>query len=186
MIDALKSYVALATGLTEVTAAKAKDVASALVEQVLSLSGHGTEITGKVTDLADDLLATSKENREAIAGMVRTEVDRAIGRVGFVREDELAALRRVVQRLEAEVSALRGATSSGESASPSGLPSVSSSEPSAAQGAPEPPVVVEVTAPLTESVAEILGDDARATVEQQAAGAEIGAPAKKSKTWIAE
>lgn len=107
MIDALKSYVALANGLTEATAAKAKDVATALVDQALTVSGRGTDLTGKVTDLADDLLATSKENREALTAMIRTEVDRAIGRVGFVREDELAALRRHVQKLEADVAALR-------------------------------------------------------------------------------
>ncbi len=32
--------------------------------------------------------------------MIRTEVDRAVGRLGFVREDELAALRARVERLE--------------------------------------------------------------------------------------
>jgi cell division protein FtsB len=39
--------------------------------------------------------------------MIRTEVDKAVGRMGFVREDELAALRRHVQRLEGEISDLR-------------------------------------------------------------------------------
>lgn len=30
-------------------------------------------------------------------GLVKTEVDRAVGRMGFVREEELAAVRRHVQ-----------------------------------------------------------------------------------------
>lgn len=170
MIDALKSYAALASGLTEVTAAKAKDVASALVEQVLAMSGRGTDITGRVTDLADDLLATSKENREAIASMVRTEVDRAIGRVGFVREDELAALRRHVQRLEGEIAGLRGGAGPAPAA------------PTAAAEAA--PVVVEETAALTEPVGEVVGEAVREAVVAEAEA--DGAPAKKSKTWIAE
>ena len=175
MIDALKSYAALASGLTEVTAAKAREVAGALVEQVLVLSGRGTDLTGRVTDLADDLLATSKENREAIAAMVRTEVDRAIGRVGFVREDELAALRRHVQRLEADIAGLRGGAGSSSSPAPAAAPVPA--EPSAA-------VVIDESAPLAESVGEIVGEAIVEAVEQQAAGA--AAPAKKSKTWIAE
>lgn len=175
MIDALKSYAALASGLTEVTAAKAKDVAAALVEQVLVLSGRGTDITGKVTDLADDLLATSKENREAIAGMVRTEVDRAVGRVGFVREDELAALRRHVQRLEAEIAAVRDA--SAVEHAHDAVPQEEVLAPAA--------VIVEETAPLTESVGEIVGEAIREAAAEQSAEADA-APAKKSKTWIAE
>jgi hypothetical protein len=39
--------------------------------------------------------------------MIRSEVDKAVGRMGFVREDELAALRRHVQRLELEVGDMR-------------------------------------------------------------------------------
>ncbi|NDH97004.1 MAG: hypothetical protein EBZ17_06025, partial [Actinobacteria bacterium] len=53
-----------------------------------------------VQDIADDLLVTSQQNREALMEMIRTEVDRAVGRLGFVREDELAALRARVERLE--------------------------------------------------------------------------------------
>lgn len=182
MIDALKSYAALASGLTEVTAAKAKDVAGALVEQVLVLSGRGTDITGKVTDLADDLLATSKENREAITAMVRTEVDRAVGRVGFVREDELAALRRHVQRLEAEIGALRD-----EGRDAGRIETARQTAPVAEvpQGAAPAAVVVEETAPLSESVGELVGEAMREAVAEQAADVDA-APTKKTKTWIAE
>ena len=52
-----------------------------------------------VQDIADDLLVTSQQNREALMEMIRTEVDRTVGRLGFVREDELAALRARVERL---------------------------------------------------------------------------------------
>jgi hypothetical protein len=62
---------------------------------------------GQVQELADDLVTTSRNNREMLVGMIRAEVDRAVGRMGFVREDELAALRRHVQRLEKQIADLQ-------------------------------------------------------------------------------
>ena len=100
VMDALKGYVQLATGLTEVTAAKARDAATALVNQGMQWTGKSSEAMESVQDIADDLLVTSQQNREALMEMIRTEVDRAVGRLGFVREDELAALRARVERLE--------------------------------------------------------------------------------------
>ena len=100
MMDALKGYVQLATGLTEVTAAKARDAASALVNQGMQWTGKSSDAMESVQDIADELLVTSQQNREALIEMIRTEVDRAVGRLGFVREDELAALRARVERLE--------------------------------------------------------------------------------------
>ena len=103
MLEGLRGYVQLATGLTEVTAAKARDAAMALVNQGMQVSGKTTDVVGSVQELADDLVTTSKENREMLVGLIRTEVDRAVGRMGFVREDELAALRARVDGLEAQV-----------------------------------------------------------------------------------
>ena len=119
MLDALRGYVQLATGLTEVTMAKAREAAAALLAQGLDL-GNVPDVPGKdsavsaatvaasqVQGLADDLLETSKQNRELLTGLVRTEVDRAAGRLGFVREEELAAVRRHVSRLETQLAEVR-------------------------------------------------------------------------------
>ena len=38
-----------------------------------------------------------------MVGLIRTEVERAVGRMGFVREEELAAVRHHVERLEREL-----------------------------------------------------------------------------------
>lgn len=100
MLEGLRGYVQLASGLTEVTANKARDAAMALVNQGLQWTGKTPDVVGSVQDIADDLLTTSKQNREMLVGMIRSEVDRAVGRMGFVREDELAALRARVERLE--------------------------------------------------------------------------------------
>ena len=100
MLEGLRGYLQLATGVTEVTASKARDAAVSLVNQGLQLTGKTPDVMGSVQDIADDLVATSKQNREVLLGLIRTEVDRAVGRMGFVREDELAALRARVERLE--------------------------------------------------------------------------------------
>jgi len=105
MLEGLRGYVQLATGLTEVTAAKARDAAMALVNQGMQVSGKTTDVVGSVQELADDLVSTSKENREMLVSLIRTEVDKAVGRMGFVREDELAALRARVDGLEAKLRA---------------------------------------------------------------------------------
>lgn len=107
MLDDIRGYLQMASGLTEVTAAKAREIAMALVGQGFSLSTKAPDVVGQVQELADDLVATSKGNRDLLTGMIRTEVDKAVGRIGFVREDELAALRRHVQRLETEIGDLR-------------------------------------------------------------------------------
>jgi polyhydroxyalkanoate synthesis regulator phasin len=119
VLDALRGYVQLATGLTEVTLAKAREAAAALLSQGLNLEqvpdvpGKDTAVDAakvaatQVQGLADELLEQSKANRELLTGMVRTEVDRAAGRLGFVREEELAAVRRHVARLETQLAEIR-------------------------------------------------------------------------------
>jgi polyhydroxyalkanoate synthesis regulator phasin len=119
VLDALRGYVQLATGLTEVTVAKAREAAAALLSQGLDLDkvpdvpgrdsavSAATVAASQVQGLADDLLETSKQNRELLTGLVRTEVDRAAGRLGFVREEELAAVRRHVSRLETQLAEVR-------------------------------------------------------------------------------
>ena len=96
MNDALKGYLALASGLTEVTKARATAAAKALVAQ-------GEAAASQVTTLADDLVAQSKSNREAVTALVRYEVDKALGRVGFARADEVSELTARVRQLEGEL-----------------------------------------------------------------------------------
>lgn len=101
MIDAIRSYMQVATGIIESTAAKAKDAATAIVSQ--GLETRAEDIGSQVSVIAEDLIEQGRTNREVMIGIVRTEVDRAVGRMGFVREEELAAVRKHVQRLEQEL-----------------------------------------------------------------------------------
>lgn len=100
MFEDLKGYLTMATGITEVTAARALDIARALMAQA---GEAAPPPPAGVQDLAEDLIATGRDNREAVAAMVRSEVDRAVHRMGFVREDELATVRRHMERLELDL-----------------------------------------------------------------------------------
>jgi polyhydroxyalkanoate synthesis regulator phasin len=91
--DAITGYLALATGLTEVTKQRATGAVKALVAQ-------GEATAGQVQALADDLVAQSKSNREAVVALVRYEVDKALGRVGLVSKEEVDGLKTRIKTLE--------------------------------------------------------------------------------------
>lgn len=148
MLDDLRTYVQMASGITEATTAKAREVVSGLLATGLSLTSRAVpapDVVGQVQELADDLVATSRSNRELLTGVIRSEVDRAVGRMGFVREDELAALRRHVQRLESEVHELKSAPASGAVSSPATTQEAATS--ASSPGAPEVDTAAEGTPP---------------------------------------
>jgi polyhydroxyalkanoate synthesis regulator phasin len=94
--DALKGYLALATGLTEVTKQRATAAAKALVAQ-------GEAAAGSVQAIADDLMAQSKSNRDAVSALVKFEVDKALGRVGLATAEEVTELTARIRLLEKEL-----------------------------------------------------------------------------------
>jgi len=104
MWDSLRGYVNLASGLTEVTARKAVETATTLLSS--GVDEIPDAVTESVTGVAEDMARMTTAQRDALTSLVRSEVDRAVGRLGFVREDELAALRRRVTRLEEQVVAV--------------------------------------------------------------------------------
>src|SRR3954452_20510153 len=112
--DALRGYLALASGVTEVTAARARAAARVLVEQ-------GESTAGQVTALAEDLVATSRRNREGLLLIVRHEFDAALRLLGLGPAGDIDALDQRVRRLEQTLRDLgRGSPngSTGERTSP--------------------------------------------------------------------
>ena len=102
MRDAVKGYLTLAAGLTEVTRQRATAAVKALVAQ-------GEATTEQVGQLVEDLLEQSRANREAVSSLVTYEVDRTLGRLGLASNDEVAGLLERVRALEAEVRQLKAA-----------------------------------------------------------------------------
>ena len=112
MRDALKSYLALASGVTDITRNKAVAAAKALVAQ-------GEATAEQVTGLAEDLVQQTRQNREAVVALVTFEVDRALGRLGLATVDEVTSLTARVHELEGSCAELRagGSRSAVQSAS---------------------------------------------------------------------
>ncbi len=94
MLDAVKNYLALANGITEVTRQRAVTAAKALVA-----SGEAT--AEQVSNLADDLLTTSRSNRDTVLALVRYEIDRALVRLGLATSEEISSLDRRLASVEA-------------------------------------------------------------------------------------
>lgn len=108
MRDALKNYLTLASGLTEVGRQRAVAASKALVSQ-------GEATAEQVSSLAEDLIQTSKSNREMVTALVRNEVEKALNVVGLATADSVDRLTKRLQSLE---SALRDASTDKPAAKP--------------------------------------------------------------------
>jgi polyhydroxyalkanoate synthesis regulator phasin len=108
VLDGLRGYLQLATGLTDVTRERARAAARTLVAQ----GGAGVDavvpgqMRSQVSTLTEDLLAASKANRDLLLHLVRGEVERSVARLGLVSKADLDAERRRADRLEAKVRGL--------------------------------------------------------------------------------
>jgi polyhydroxyalkanoate synthesis regulator phasin len=119
-VDGLKGYVALVSGLTEATAAKAREVATALLAQggIQGVPSGAAAMATQITGLAEDLLVTARDNRGALLEVVRTEAERAVATLGVVTAAEAEALRRRIAELENELAQLRASAAAAPSAAP--------------------------------------------------------------------
>ena len=115
MRDALRQYLAMASGLVEVTKNRATPVARALVAQ-------GEATRDQVSDLVEDLITTSRTNRDALVNLVGYEVERSLGRIGVASADEVKALTSRVRELEKAVKDLQ--SRSGRTAGTEVVPAV--------------------------------------------------------------
>ncbi len=101
VFDGLRAYLQLANGLTDVTKARAMATARSLVQQ--GEAGVATvlpdQLKGQVSSIAEDLLATSRANRDLLVGLVRVEVERSVSRLGLVSATELEAATHRAQLL---------------------------------------------------------------------------------------
>ena len=105
VLDGLRGYLQLATGLTDVTRERARAAARSVVAQGgASVDAVVPEqVKSQVTTLTEDLLAASKANRALLLHLVHAEVERSVARLGLVSKVELDAERRRADRLEAKV-----------------------------------------------------------------------------------
>jgi hypothetical protein len=96
-MDAVRSYVQLASGLTQVTRQKAMEAARALLaaapaSDVTTAASVGAQaLSGQVSALADELMATGRQNRAQLRELVRAEIEAVLSRWGLSADAELEA-----------------------------------------------------------------------------------------------
>jgi hypothetical protein len=116
VIDGLKAYVQLASGLTDVTRERAVAAARAIVAQ--GEAGVGAMVPDamrvQVAGVTEDLIATSKSNRDLLVGLVRAEVERSVSRLGLVSAAELDSATRRAEALDDRVHELERALRSAQ------------------------------------------------------------------------
>jgi len=125
VLEGLRGYLQLANGLTDVTRERALATAKILLAQGEAAMGGAmvpAVMPENVRALTDDLIATSKANRDLMVNLVRSEVERSVGRLGLVSAAELESAQRRAKRLEERVLALetelRAATARPEASAP--------------------------------------------------------------------
>ncbi|GAA1643564.1 hypothetical protein GCM10009679_55820 [Saccharothrix algeriensis] len=98
--DVVKAYLELALGLTEASKKKAEKTVKKAAKGLLGKSGATAT---QLQAMAEDLVSTGLQNREAVARIVRLELDRALGRVGLATAEEVATLTARIEDLEGEL-----------------------------------------------------------------------------------
>lgn len=93
MSNAWQRYLEVAGSMTETTRKRAESVVRALVKQ-------GEIASDRAEKAVDDLLSRSEANRKAVTSIVRTETEKAVGRLGLARQSDVDRLARRVEKLE--------------------------------------------------------------------------------------
>lgn len=107
--ESFRGYVQLASGLGELTRARAMEAAQGLIS-IPGVSVATGKFAVQVGALAEELLAAATTNREHLTALVRGEVDAAVTRLGLVPAEKLEEAQAEAARLRAEVAALRSAS----------------------------------------------------------------------------
>jgi len=111
VFESVRGYVQLASGLSELTRARATEAAHGLLSLQGSGLATGSKLAVQVSALAEELLVAATTNRHNLTALVRSEVDAAVTRLGLVSAEKLAESQAETVRLRAEVADLRSASS---------------------------------------------------------------------------
>ncbi|SCF25431.1 Polyhydroxyalkanoate synthesis regulator phasin [Micromonospora viridifaciens] len=167
MQDAWRAYLELAMGLTEAPRKKAQDTVRRVV-------GQGGATAAQLQALAEELVSTGMANREALAKLVRFEVDRALSAVGLATADEVAELTRRVRELERQ---LREAQATSAAAPATGARTAGAPEAAPTGAVPAPTKVVAKKAVAKKTVVK----RSTATAVDTSAEEAPAAPARPAK-----
>lgn len=119
--EALRGYLAVASGLGELTRQRAVAVARTLLAQGEATAGLVVEpVRDQVQGLADELVATGRANRDLLVGLVRVEVERRVAALGLATDEQVAELADRVARLERQLALAQDAVVAAEAVAAGG------------------------------------------------------------------
>jgi len=98
--EQIQNYVNLVGGLSRATKAKAAEAAKGVLSAT-GLDDVAADANERVTNLAEEIMAASRANRELLVRTINAEVDKAAAKIGFARAEDLEALRSEVAELRA-------------------------------------------------------------------------------------
>ena len=134
-MDSVRAYLQLVSGATEVTRARATEIAHGL----LTMASRATpaDVATQVSALAEDLVATASANREMLLSIVQGEVRQAMeGSAAMARLADIDIVRGLLGQLRQEVDGLREQVVRGGGAAMATVASIQASTPSAARTRP--------------------------------------------------
>ena len=102
MIDIIRDYAAIGMGTAQATSNRIVGVSRAGVGHALAWS------SSTLAEVQQDPIGTVTQGPTALAARVHSELDRAVGRVGYVSGEEVRALRLQVQKMERRIAEMRG------------------------------------------------------------------------------
>ena len=111
VFESVRGYVELASGLSDLTRARAMEAAQGLLSVPAAGIATGSKMAAQVGALADELLAAAAANRSNLTALVRSEVDVAITRLGLVPVQQLEEAQAEAARLRTELARLRSKSS---------------------------------------------------------------------------
>jgi len=114
--ESVRAYLQLASGLSDLTRARAMEAAQGLLTLPVSSMATGTKVASQASALADELLAATVANRANLTALVRSEVDAAISRLGLVSVQKLEDAQAETAKLRKEVATLRSASPTADTA----------------------------------------------------------------------
>jgi hypothetical protein len=109
--ESVRGYIELASGLSEVTRARAMEAAQGLLSLPAAGIATGSKVAGQAGALAEELFVTATANRSNLTALVRSEVDVAVTRLGLVSAQKLEEAQAESTRLRSEVARLRSVPS---------------------------------------------------------------------------
>jgi len=174
--ESVRAYIQLASGLSDLTRARAMEAAQGLLSMPAAGLATSTKMASQASALADELLAAAVANRSNLTALVRSEVDAAImSRLGLVPLQKFEEAKAEAAELRKQVAALRSASST---TAPPKSP-VKKAAPAAKTPAKKAAPAAKKAAPAAKSPVKKAASAAKTPAKKTAAAK---SPAKKTST----